>query len=509
MSRPAGQKDPNAAAPLRAGAEILFAALILLWPLVFARRPVVFSDTDHYWNRGRALVTGAFGLDRNAQAPFDLMTQAQVLGFHVIPDPRIGATYLGARSAVYGAFLYASDRVGGPWLVAALQALLAAIALRLMWSALAPGRTRFGFPAFALALAAGTGLPFFAGFLMPDVFAGLLLLAVLVLALSPEAVAPRARGALLALVVFSSALHSTHIVIAVAALFGALVLRLARTRSFGPAARVIAAPAVAVLAGAALLAGAHALVDRAEGGPSHSPPFLEARLIADGPGRAYLRHACVTGSPYALCAFKDRPLDGSDAILWWNYPDQGVFMVSPYETRLRLEAEEPRFLRDLVAADPGGVARALAADAGLQLTRFWVDDALHDPCESVRQWWFPQSGLRALIPDAGSCGARTGLYLPAAPFFALHGLVLLLAAAVLLRAGREAGPLRDIAAASLFALVVNAAVCGALSGPFARYEARLAWVMPALALAAVARRATAAAPAGVVDAALDAARLPA
>ena len=34
----------------------------------------------------------------------------------------------------------------------------------------------------------------------------------------------------------------------------------------------------------------------------------------------------------------------------------------------------------------------------------------------------------------------------------------------------------------VLAVALNAAVCGVLSGPFARYEARLLWLVPAAAL---------------------------
>ena len=49
---------------------------------------------------------------------------------------------------------------------------------------------------------------------------------------------------------------------------------------------------------------------------------------------------------------------------------------------------------------------------------------------------------------------------------------------------------RLLAAAGLIgaAVVANAAICGVLSGPFARYEARLIWLVPMLALLAPAPR---------------------
>jgi hypothetical protein len=40
----------------------------------------------------------------------------------------------------------------------------------------------------------------------------------------------------------------------------------------------------------------------------------------------------------------------------------------------------------------------------------------------------------------------------------------------------------QVAALVVFGVLVNAAVCGAMSGPHNRYEARVAWLIPAIAL---------------------------
>jgi hypothetical protein len=44
-------------------------------------------------------------------------------------------------------------------------------------------------------------------------------------------------------------------------------------------------------------------------------------------------------------------------------------------------------------------------------------------------------------------------------------------------------PIRGYAAALLCALLINAAICGALSGPKGRYEMRLIWILPVVAAA--------------------------
>jgi hypothetical protein len=478
-------------------AQITLAAAILLWPLAIAGRPTLLADTTGYWRQGRTIVVQGLGLDRNAPNPFDLMLDAQIFDHRVTPDPRMASSFLAARSPLYGVFLYASQRLGTLWLTAGLQALIAAAVIFTLWRAAAPKAARWTYLALIGCLAALSSLPFYAGFATPDVFAGLDILIIVALGLYWDRLGAGARFALWTLLALSLGFHVSMLVI-VAALVPVLALILWRSGASRHAIAVrTGACAAAVAAAAALGAAATSAASAIDGAPLHNPPFLSARLLADGPGRRYLEAACAHAQPFALCAFKDRPLATSDEILWWNYADRGVFMTSGLSERLALEREEPRFVRAVIAADPTGVAGAAFHDFALQLGRFYVDDPLHDPCETRRLWYWNLSSARVLIPGADSCPTNASLYLAAGPLFGLHGAALLGSAAALTLTTRRRGrsitrPLPDdlddqgriLAAAALIgaALVINAAVCGVLSGPFARYEARMIWLVPMAAV---------------------------
>ena len=45
---------------------------------------------------------------------------------------------MGARSPFYGLLLYVTDKIGGAWLLAAVQALIAAWMIYLLWRVAAP-----------------------------------------------------------------------------------------------------------------------------------------------------------------------------------------------------------------------------------------------------------------------------------------------------------------------------------------------------------------------------------
>jgi hypothetical protein len=514
---------PAAHARVIALVQIVLAAAVLLWPLLVAGRPTLFADTGAYWRQGRTVVVQGLGLDRAAPDPFDLTLGGQVVGHQVVRDPKIASSFLGARSAIYGVFLFASQRIGTLWLTAALQALCAAAVIHVVWRAAAPRAPAWTYAGLMAGLAAATSLPFYAGFAMPDVFAGLDLLIAAALTFYWDRLGRRTRLALWLLLAVSLSFHASHLMLMAATAAAAAYGLWRLGASAGQIRLRVGVLAAAIAAAAIAAAGAGAGMQTLTGTPAHSPPFLTARLLADGPGRTYLRRACAHAEPFRLCRFKDLPLDRSDAILWWNDPRQGVFMTSPLAERLALEAEQPRFVRAVIAADPLGVAGAGLRDFAVQLASFFVDDPLHDPCQMTRFWYWSQSTAKVLVVDPGRCGAGPALTLSPTLLFALHAMALVAAGFGLFRLalGRRCAPAgagealddegRIVAAAALIvaAIAANAAICGVLSGPFARYEARLIWLLPMFGLLAACLRAPTAVLASDADRRRSAAGTPA
>src|ERR1019366_542105 len=101
----------------------------------------------------------------------------------------------------------------------------------------------------------------------------------------------------------------------------------------------------------ALQAGYVAAVRAATGDQLRSPPFLAARILADGPGRAYLRASCAQGAPWALCRFKALPLNDSQAILWSGDRRKGVYGQTGVAERIRIDQQQLSFVLGAVSAD--------------------------------------------------------------------------------------------------------------------------------------------------------------
>lgn len=470
---------------VRSSLRLLLLTVLLLVPALGNGVPFVSADTASYLRVG-AGIGGV--LERLATPGTERATPTA--GRPVSAEElRLGATYLGARSAWYAFPAWLASRAAGIWGVAVVQAMIAAAlvltAIRTVAPAAAPGHEA----AAALALATGSTLGIYAGVVMPDLFAGLGVLAAGLLILWSDRIGWIGRFLLFVLVAAASAVHATHapvILVAVALLVVAAALcRGGIAWSRGAALAVVAACLLGIAAGALTREAASRVI----GEPLRNPPFLTARVVADGPGRAFLEQACGTRA-LALCAFRDRPLDDSQTILWESDSARGVFGPADADTRIRLIEEQGEVVLGALRTDPVGV---LASAAGNAL-RLLLVVRLEGELES----FIPERALAALdelAPGLAGAWRESAVVRGLWPFAILDPWLAATALASfafvawwLLEGGGRAGAGSEVARQRglvvlvLAALVVNAVLCGVASGPFPRYQMRILWLVPALAV---------------------------
>ena len=99
---------------------MLVGTLMLMSTAFAGGRPSVFFDTDGYYLMGENLVQVVKRL------PATFMGDPKAMTTPVSDDDQIDVTIMGARSPVYGGFLYVLFKLGGVWLVAGVQALICA-----------------------------------------------------------------------------------------------------------------------------------------------------------------------------------------------------------------------------------------------------------------------------------------------------------------------------------------------------------------------------------------------
>lgn len=477
-------------------AAVFAGALLIIAMVAVNGHPTVFTDTDDYYALGKELATDVgLGPPPIELSDFDVK-QAAI-------DAHMGHTQMASRSAVYSVFLYALETAGTLWLVALVQALAVSWLMLVAWRVALPNVRRRTAVIAVGAVAIVTPLPFFVGFAMPDIFAGVAVLSAALLLIYPDCMTSRERWAAGIVLTFATAVHTSHILLMVPLIaVAALAFRWLRIDRH-TAARRLAGVGLAVVVAVTANSLYGIAVRLQTGDQLRNQPFLTARLLADGPGREYLRHACATGKPYVLCAFKAKPLADSEDVLWSDLPATGVFMLSDYATRVQLEEQEARFVFGTLAYAPGAQLVASLRNWGRQLLLVQVDDAIRDPVFYLTDPYWKQTNLPILIARIEDCGKR-GTGCPSRLTVRVsrwwHGATLIIAMVILIagvirlqRQDRSADALEHRPLLAFIGLVaagilLNAAVCGILSGPFARYQSRIVWLVPMLAAIVVVRR---------------------
>jgi hypothetical protein len=243
-----------------------------------------------------------------------------------------------------------------------------------------------------------------------------------------------------------------------------------RVRSLGEVAAIIAVAAAAQMALHGYLYGKPTL-------NGERPPYLMARIVADGPGRWYLEKNCPH-LQWAVCNHISQFTDDPDVFLWEK---NGAYESASDAEKAQIEQEEMPLALATVRAYPFQQLSRSAANFWDQFLRFgpygfsandWMQqqfdevlpkakasylrsqqahDALPVDLFSVIQWWTIIASLAAiavLIPF---------LWRRHSP--RLAGLILVVVATV----------------------VANAGITGVLSVVDDRYQCRVIWLVPLLA----------------------------
>ncbi len=472
--------------------SVAVAALLLCLPALWNGLPFFYPDTPTYL-RGAEMTAQKLAARLSpapkasaVPVPLDTSTapterSAAPRGLTSLEDRIV----LAGRSVYYGSLLYAAQRAGSWWFAVLAQAVCVAAVLHLLMVKL----WRIGTGAFlatTAVLSLATPLAVYTGLLMPDVFAGLAIVALAALSVYWRQLSHAERALLAGVLLFGLMAHASHVAVAAVLLVGVLALR-----RWNPRWQGVSAPAC-TLAGACIvlaLAAEWAFaagVKQALGVPPLRLPYPTARLIEQGPGTDLLAQRCPEAG-YAVCDFRANYPTAWDAFLFSTDPAQGTFALADAATKRRIVAEQWAFVRDVIAHDPAGVWRAWVEDLGRQLVSFRVD-----------VWSF---GARQLAMFEGRVPPQTyaamqaskGLDAPAynrvlsAATYASTALAILLG--VVWGWRRQAGAvarvpqrLEQVASVALAGVLANALVCVTAASALDRFQSRVIWLVPFFAL---------------------------
>jgi hypothetical protein len=446
------------------------AAASLLWPALWNGYPIVFADTGTY------------------------LSQAihQYAGWD--------------RPVFYSVFMWPLHATVTVWPVVVVQALLAAWVLWLVCRVLIPRMSRIAFVGVVIGLSICTWLPWLVCELMPDLFTPLLVLALCLLVQAPERMAASERALLVGMAAFMIASQQSSLPLALALLVLGLTGRVgtgvsSHVSAGYPASGTVetsrswmAAPSPAmtrrptrgwlliVLPPALALLGMSLVNLAAHGRFTISPfgnVFLLARVIYDGPGIAVLRRDCPAAG-WRLCPFVDSFPPTSDDFLWTG--DSPLNRAGGPEV---VSQDADGIIQAALRADPVGEFRSALANTAEQMRRFDSGDGLNPWPAQVSPWIQRDFPVRK---QAAYAAARQQLGSLSVPPL-LHWIHMAVAlgggvgcAICLPVAFRRRATCAGFLFAVLIARPLSAAITGGLSAPHDRYQARIMWLPPFIAL---------------------------
>ena len=489
--------------------------LLLLTPTLLHGQPFLSWDTGQYYHYGAQLVSfatekiaptiglnvlgrseiekqqGSGNLDdglgdsaRTAPNTFDqeLIDQKSQAG---------GMAFYGLRSPFYSMWLYSVAWAFNLWGVLITQA---AATAWIIWRAAAHAAGTHRLEAGVAIIALGTfgaSAWFVIGFAMPDIYAALAVICVALLFAYADRMSLLERVGLAAILAASAAFHATHLVVAVAlTLAGIGATHFLRSEGRLLRSRALLATACALGVALALHFAFDTAARTVLGTSQKRPPLLTARVLADGPGRLYLDRVCPETPTFLVCTYRNRSLESADEFLWSS---AGVFQTLPVEQRLRLTEEEARFVTAVAMHYPLSVLKAGVVNAVEQFVLVWPAEAWMDPGALFSDPAWTGADFFEVAPFLSLCVANLGRCVPALPEALIASSVAItvvlsfgviaahFVAARRRTTGRQAGDCayeRAIIFALLIlvGLVANAGICGAISGPHTRYQARVVWL---------------------------------
>jgi hypothetical protein len=425
---------------------IALAGLLLAWPAALNGYPLVFADTGTYLNQA---IRGYLGWD---------------------------------RPAFYSVFLHALHWRISLWPIVLAQGLMAAHLLALVLRVLGrPGAAAL--LAGAALLAVLTGLPWFVAQVMPDVFTGMLVLALWLLGFARD----RLRTLeLLYLGAFASgavAVHLSHVPLAGGlAVTGAVLLWM--LRGAAEAGRGLLRMGAPLLFGClALLAANVAGHGRLSLSPFGSV-FIAARLLDDGPALRTLQARCPEAG-WRICAVLHRLPMSENFFLWQT---DGP-LVADLGGGKQWAPEAAAIVAETLRAEAATMARDAARNAVEQFATFGTGDGLNawpgfPGPEPIIEQHFP----RELDAYRSARQYRGGLAEDAehlSPWHETAGWTGLLALPLVALFRRRNLRAVSLCVVVLAAAIGNAAITGALSGLNERYQGRIAWLFAFAPVAAL------------------------
>jgi hypothetical protein len=461
---------------------VILCSIALCLPGIWNGAPFAYFDTAFYLSHG----------DKAARMVHAKPETGQTADRGATADegaPQLGGddgSVIAGRSIYYSLFAWIGLTALGSGGVTAIQAsvlsVLVVMCLRMVWPLRPPAAFLSTAVLLAAALSLLTSAGLFTALIMPDAWAGMLIVSFALLLAGGEKLRLGSRLVLGAVMALAALFHTSHILL-LGAMIGVFALTMAHPgwRRVVPPSRLLL-PALALLCGMAGQLAFSAATASVTGQKPIGRPFVTAHLLDLGPGTRFAKASCPD-SGFAICPYIDRlPIDWI-SFLFDSDPETGIFAAVPPEVQRAIAGEQARFALATLKAEPLATSAGLLGDGIAQLWHLSVEDVPMTRADEafLTTYFTPRMAevvRRSSIYDRPDiAGAYTVLIQIGTGLSALALLVLALA-------GRlpHGGPLAMLLLVCATGLVLNALVCGVFASPYGRFQARVSWLLPFILL---------------------------
>jgi hypothetical protein len=461
--------------------------LALMWTGLVNGQAFFFpSDSTNYVRAADMAVYLASG--KTLSTEWTARHRASVAGGpRVVAGPATSVNSLGSgqvmrgRSPYIGALMYLGYVTSDFWAFVAMQALIAygLIILALRTAGVTSAKAVVGVVAL---LAGTTALPTYNSTLLADAFSAFGIVAFVLLA-SPARFSRWELAFLYVVLAVFGVSHMTHAWMMTGMV---AVLAFSRWRRW-----IAPVPKRAWIAGAATIAAGilsvqvtSYVVQLAFGRGTQLLPLLTARVIADGPGKAFIDSGC-DGRRFQICRVHIGEPSSDPAILFGLEQSTGAYMLATLQERRRMSEEDLAFAFAVLRSDPFGQIAMSLRNSLRQL--LWIDyDGLNQGCWEKADCWdsLPPRELAKLktTPSGRNAWPQEAMNV------LLYAVVILSLATIPFAyrrikrvAPERAATVRMWMLVGFAGMLVSCVLGGAVADPQYRYQGRLIWMVPFLA----------------------------
>ena len=447
--RTEGFKQTENEAPRNYIGPVLAAACLMMWPALYNRYPLLYPDSMAYLENGPLV--------------------ARALFLQLFSDD------YGQRSLIYCLGILPLHLNVTTWPIVALNALLTAYIIWLTVRSILP-KTAIRYLALVLPLSIFTGLSWFVSWIMPDILGPALYLSIYILVFAAQSLSRTERLIVVLIAWWSMASHITHLLLAAGICVSLALFLLFRHLRALRQLRSVVGVAMIIITVVAVHISLHWYLYGKPSLKGKGPPFLLARVIADGPGRRYLEQRCGDAHFEVCNHLQDLPGNVDDSL--WG--DDGIWLNSSEEQRERLQDEEMAIVVGTLREYPRQELMISADHFWEQLHTFGLSD--YDPNPWILEkadTVMPVTRSRYVQTRQAHETLHEKIFAFVQDWTVIASLVVIGIRLVCVRHWSR----RVVGLTAIIAIVVigNAAITGVLSTVDDRYQARVIWLVPLLA----------------------------